>query len=191
MRMADKDRIAEVYARCLLELMTASPDGGRAVERDLDMLAAVCDREPRFGTFLISPYFSHSAKQEMVHSVFGGKVDRMTLNFLNAVIDHRREAVLPQMIDRCRRLSRARRGHQTVKVTVAENLSAEEQARLSNDLATALNAQVELDVHVDPSIVGGVVIRYADRKVDNSIRGRLHHVLGEIRRLQQRHKAQL
>ena len=188
MRTADAVRIADMYARCLLELAQGTADGGDVIESDLSALSIVMTQEPAFRAFLVSPYFSESAKQELIRKVFAEKVDRMTLNFLLVVVAHHREAVLEQMIGRYRQLSQAGRGRQAVRVTVARTLSAEQQAGLSNDLAGALKAEVELDVRVEPSIIGGIVVHYAGRKVDNSIRTRLHRIVGEIARLQLEYK---
>jgi F-type H+-transporting ATPase subunit delta len=188
MRTADAVRIADISARSLAEVAQSAAGTGDAVERDLDSLSAVMAQEPQFRAFLVSPYFSESAKQDVVRKVFAAKVDPITLNFLLVVVSHHREAVLDQMIDCYRQLSHVRRGLQAVRVTVARTLNDEQRAGLLNNLTGALKAEVELDVRVDPSIIGGIVIHYAGQKVDNSIRTRLHRVVGEIARLQVEHK---
>jgi F-type H+-transporting ATPase subunit delta len=188
MRTADAVRIADIYAGCLAEVAQGTADKGDAIERDLEALSAVMTQEPQFRAFLVSPYFSESVKQEVVRKVFGATLDPITLNFLLVVVSHHREAVLDQMIEKYRQLSQVRHGHQAVRATVARPLSDEQRTGLAGNLTDALKTQVDLDVRVDPSIIGGVVIHYAGRKVDNSIRTRLHRVVGEIARLQTEHK---
>lgn len=188
MRTADAVRIADIYAGCLAEVAQGAADKGDAIEFDLESLSAVMDQEPQFRAFLVSPYFSESVKLEMVRKVFGAKLDPITLSFLLVVVSHRRESVLDQMIERYRQLSQVRHGHQAVRATVARPLSDEQRAGLLNNLTGALKTEVDLDVRVDPSIIGGIVIHYAGQKVDNSIRTRLHRVVGEIARLQIEHK---
>jgi F-type H+-transporting ATPase subunit delta len=188
MRTADAVRIADIYARCLAEVAQGTAGRADAIEQDLESLSAVMAQEPKFRAFLVSPYFSESAKQDLVRRVFGAQVDPITLNFLLVVVSHRREGVLDEMIGRYRQLSQVRPGRQAVRATVARPLNDEQRAGLSSDLAGALKAEVDLDVRVDPSIIGGIVIHYAGQKVDNSIRTRLHRVVGEIARLQIEHK---
>jgi F-type H+-transporting ATPase subunit delta len=188
MRSADAVRVADIYARSLAEVARGAADGGDTVERDLEALSTVMTQEPQFRAFLVSPYFSESVKQDMVHKVFDGKMDPIVLNFLLVVVAHHREAVLDQMINHYRQLSHARRGLQAVRATVARPLSDEQRVGLLSNLTGALKSEVELDVRVDPSIIGGIVIHYAGQKVDNSIRTRLHRVVGEIARLQVEHK---
>jgi F-type H+-transporting ATPase subunit delta len=187
MRTADAVRIADIYARSLADVAQGAA-GGDAVEGDLELLSAVMAHEPQFWDFLVSPYFSESAKQDMVRKVFEGKMDPITLNFLLVVVSHHREAVMDQMIRRYRELNQTRHGLQTVRATVARPLGDEQRAGLLRNLTEALKAEVELDVRVDPSIIGGIVFHYAGQKVDNSIRSRLHRVVGEIARLQVEHK---
>ena len=179
MRASDAVRIADVYARCLREL-TPDPTQADAVERDMNVLSVTLEEEPRLKAFLTSPRFSEAVKQDLIRKVFGERVDRLTMNFLMVVVAHHREAVLERMIERYKELSRVERGCQAVTATVAKPLSAEQRVALSDALAKSLNAEVQLDTHVDPSIIGGVVIRYAGRMVDNSVRGRLHRIIGEI-----------
>jgi F-type H+-transporting ATPase subunit delta len=188
MRTADAVRIADLYARSLLDLAQGTADAGVTVEGDLDSLAAVMAQEPQFRAFLVSPYFSELAKQDLIRRVFAAQLDRLTLNFLLVVVAHHREAVLDQMVERYRQLSQARRGLQAVRVTVARPLNPEQQAGLSKNLAGALKSEVQLDVRIDPLIIGGIVIHYAGRKVDNSVRTRLHRIVGEIARLKTEHK---
>jgi F-type H+-transporting ATPase subunit delta len=188
MRTADAIRIADIYAGCLAQVAQDAADKGDAIERDLEALAAVMAEEPQFRAFLVSPYFSESAKQDLMRRIFGAKVDPITLNFLMVVVSHHRESVLDQMIERYRELSRTRHGRQAVRATVARPLNDEQRAGLTNNLTDALKTQVDLEVRVDPSIIGGIVIHYAGCRVDNSIRTRLHRIVGEIARLQTEHK---
>ncbi len=188
MRTGDAVRIADIYAGCLAEVARGTADKGDTVAQDLEALARVLAEEPQFRAFLMSPYFSESAKQDMLRRIFEGKVDPITLNFLLVVVGHHRESVLDQMIERFRQLTQTRHGRQAVRATVARPLSDEQQAGLTQNLTDALKAQVDLEVRVDPSIIGGIVIHYAGRKVDNSIRTRLHRIVGEMARLQTEHK---
>jgi len=171
--------IANIYAHGLLDLA----DQARVVETvsaDLDALSTLLAQEPDFRAFLASPYFTEQVRHDLVRRVFAGKLHRLTLNFLAVVIDHDRGALLPEITDRFKQLHRACQGYQTVKVTVAHALSEEELGKLARDLAGALNTKVDLDAHVDPSIGGGVIIRYGENMLDNSVRGRLlrtvHHL---------------
>ena len=181
------DRVAEIYARPLLEL-AADEHVIDGVRDDLDVLSAVLTKENSFASFLVSPYFAQGAKAEFVQKVFAGRLKDLTVNFLLVVIKHDRETFLPQIIAKYGRLCSAHQGCQLVKATVASPMSVERLERLLADLVSALNCRVELQLCVDPSIIGGVIIRYADKLVDNSVRGRIHRIVADIADPQKRQK---
>jgi F-type H+-transporting ATPase subunit delta len=112
----------------------------------------------------------------------------MTLSFLSVTIDHNRGKLLPEIIERYKQLFRALRGYQTVTVVVAKALGPDQAAKLRQDLAGAMHAKVDLDVHVDPAILGGVILRYADKMLDNSIRGRLIRTVAQVTNPENRYK---
>jgi F-type H+-transporting ATPase subunit delta len=172
-------QIAGTYAQSLLELAEQSGIID-AVETDLETVATLLAEERSFQAFLASPYFAEQTKRDLIRKVLSGRLNQITLNFLSVVIDHDRAGLLPEIIDRYEQLYRAYRGYQTVTAVVASPLREDQKARLSQDLASAMNTRVDLEVRVDPSILGGVIFRYGDRMVDNSVRGRLVRTVEQI-----------
>ncbi|MBM4024983.1 MAG: ATP synthase F1 subunit delta [Planctomycetes bacterium] len=171
--------LAETYARSLLEAAQEAR-AVDAVAADLEVVAALLTQEPELGAFLASPYVGESAKRTLLHEALAGKLHPLTLQFLQVTIAHERGALLPVILDRYRRLSRAYEGYETVKVTVAQSLSPEQTEKLSRDLAAAMRAKIDLEVQVEPAILGGVIIRHGDRMLDNSLRGRLVRAVDQI-----------
>jgi len=187
MKAGTATHLADLYAGSLLEL---ARDSGTIedVSADLETLATLLAREPGFGAFLASPYFAEQTKQDLLQRVFAGKLHRITINFLDVAIDHNRGALLPQMVDRYRKLYRRYRGYEAVTVTVAQSLSREQQDQLARDLAQAMQVRIDMEVQVDPSLLGGVIIRHGDQMLDNSIRGRLLRAVRRVADPENRHK---
>jgi len=180
-------RIADIYAQILLDLA----DESQAVEEvaaDLDAVSTLLEQQPDFEAFLASPYFAEQTKRDFVRRVFAGKLQTLTLSFLSVTAEHNRGGFLPEIIGRFKQLYREYLGYQTVEVTVARPISPEQLEGLSHELAEALKAKVDLDVHVDPSILGGVVIRYGEEMLDNSVRGRLARAINQLTNPQKRQK---
>ena len=183
-------RVADIYARTLLDLAKQA----RTVESaaaELEVVATLLTQNPRFGAFLASPYFAEQTKQDLLRRVLQDRVSLLTLHFLLVIIDHGRGALLPDIIERLQQLYRAYQGYQPVQVTVARPLNPEQLAQLSRELAEALHTKIDLDVQVDPSILGGVVIRYGEEMVDNSVRGRLARTIYQLTNPRKRQKAEL
>lgn len=181
--------VVEAYAQSLLDLADES-NVVDTVETDLETVSALLAREPRFQAFMASPYFAEQTKQDLLRKVFADKLHRITLNFLFVTMDHNRGRLLRDMIDRYTQLYRARRGYRTVTAVVARALREDQRAKLSQDLAEAMHATVDLDVRVDPAILGGVILRYDDKMLDNSIRGRLARTVGRAVNPENRHERQ-
>jgi F-type H+-transporting ATPase subunit delta len=183
-------RVADIYAQTLLDLaretQTVEP-----VAADLDTLATLLRQEPTLADFLASPYFSEENKKDLLHQVFAGRLQRLTLNFLQVMTDHDRGALLCRIVNRFAQLHRIYQGYETVEVTVAQPLDGPQREKLAHDLAAALQTKVDLDVHVDPAILGGVIIRYDENMLDNSIRGRLARTVNQLTHPQTRQKAGL
>jgi F-type H+-transporting ATPase subunit delta len=138
------------------------------------------EQSPDFEAFLASPYFGEQAKRDMIRKILTGRLQPLTLHFLFVMIDHNRGRFLPQIVGRYHQLYRVYQGYQTVEVTMAQPLSDDEKEKLAKELAEAMNAKIDLDVRVDPGLLGGLVIRYGDKMVDNSVRGRLARTVHQL-----------
>jgi F-type H+-transporting ATPase subunit delta len=172
-------RLADIYAHSLLDLAQEA----RIVELiagDLETVAMLLARQPELEAFLASPYFAEQTKRNLIRSVLTGQLHALTVNFLSVMIEHNRGALLPQILGRYRQLYRAYQGYEAVSVTVAQSPSEDQLRKLTQDLAEAMRAKIDLEVLVDPSILGGVIIRHSDKMLDNSVRGRLVRTVGRI-----------
>jgi F-type H+-transporting ATPase subunit delta len=183
-------RVAGIYAQTLLDLAQEAQTVG-PVAADLDAIATLLTQDPSFGAFLASPYFDEDTKKDLLRKVLAGHVQRLTLNFLLVMIDHGRGTLLPLIVNRFTQLYRRYQGYETVEVTVAKPLDPSQREKLLRDLAESLKMKVDLDVHVDPAILGGVVIRYNENMLDNSVRGRLARTINQLTNPQTRQKASL
>jgi F-type H+-transporting ATPase subunit delta len=183
-------RLANTYARSLLDLAEESRIV-EAVAADLEVVSTLLVQQPDLEAFLASPYFAEQTRRDLIRNALTGKLNRMTVNFLSVMIDHNRGALLRQILERFRQLYRAYQGYETVSVTVAQSLSPEQVQKLAQDLAEGMRAKIDLEVRVDPSLLGGIIVRHADKMLDNSIRGRLLRTVSQVANPENRHKQQL
>jgi F-type H+-transporting ATPase subunit delta len=187
MIVATATHVADIYARSLMDLAKEAHTV-EAVAADLEVVAALLAQEPDLETFLASPYFAEQTKRDVIRKVLTGKLNDLTLHFLYVMIDHGRGALLPGILDRFRQLYRAYQGYEAVTVTVAQSLNEEQVDKLAQDLAQALRIKIDLEVQVDPSILGGIVIRRGDNMLDNSVRGRLLRTVSRVANPENRYK---
>lgn len=172
-------RLAHTYARVLFSL---AEEAGcvEDVRDDLNLVSVLMEHEPDLGRVLVSPYFSLDDKRRLLHQVLAARIAALTLEFLVILVRHRRTAMLRPVRDLYGQLLDRRNGLSDVTVTLARPQGEQETTRLSRDLESALGRPIRMKVVLDPEIVGGIVIRYDGRVIDNSLRGRLNRAVREV-----------
>ncbi len=166
------EELAEKYARAIYEL---SKEGNRliAVEAQLSMVSQTISGHEGLSIFLYHPRVPAEAKKSLLKSVFGQEVALEVLNFLFLVVDKRRESLLPQIIDQFVVLANEERNIVIAKVTTALALDESQQTALAQKLTAVVGKNIRLNVHMDPSIIGGVIVRMGDKLIDGSVKRQL------------------
>ena len=77
-------------------------------------------------------------------------------------------------------LEREAKGIVEADVTVARRVSPEEERSIADRLQRLTGKQVDITVHIDPAILGGLVVRFGDRVIDASVAGRLQRLRQQI-----------
>jgi F-type H+-transporting ATPase subunit delta len=151
-----------------------------AVKEDLDCWTELCSVEKDFEKMIISPYFPSEYKQQFSARILSDKMGDLTTNFLAVVIRHNRTTYLRRIIVEYNRLWDAHQGYCPVEVTVAREMNSDEVGKLSADIASAINRKIKLKLFVNPSLIGGSVIRYDSKVIDNTVRRRLQETVETI-----------
>jgi len=172
------------YATALFEL---AEEAGSidAVKADLDTLARLYAESADFARLVKSPVFSADEQVKAVVAILQAVgISGLAANFVKLVAQNRRLFALPAMGSAFTALVAARRGEMTAQVTTAEPLSDTHIAALKQALAEQTGKDVSLDVTVDPSILGGLIVKLGSRMVDASLKTKLNsirHAMKEVR----------
>ena len=116
----------------------------------------------------------------MAESIFGKAVSRPVLNLIGLMLRRGRIEQLPRVAAEFRRLDNARQGITLATATSAAPLTPDEVRALTERLEQFTGGRVELDLQVDPSLLGGLVVRVGDRLIDGSVRGRLERLRNQL-----------
>ena len=100
----------------------------------------------------------------------------MTRSFLGLVAQNRRLFAAPAMIDAFLARLAARRGEITAEVVAAQALTPPQLDAVNEQLRKAMGSKVAVEVRVDPTLLGGLVVRVGSRMVDASLRSKLHRL---------------
>lgn len=166
------------YARALFDV-ARQQELVEQVATDLRGLEAVLKSAPHLGRVLRTPTIPAGRKRNLVRSVFHGRVNELTLRFMELAIAKKREEVLSDVPGEFQRLSYEMLNLLPVEVTSAVELTAEERTRLCTSLSSRTGKRIELRERIDPALMGGALVRIEDTIIDGSVRGHL-------RRLRQR-----
>ncbi len=112
-------------------------------------------------------------KKEVFRQVFAGAVSVITMNFLLLVLDKGREAHLEAIYQQYTARVRHRQNIQEAEVRTAMPLGADTLSALADRLGQSTGGQVVLTTKVDPSLLGGMVLKIGDRVYDGSVATRL------------------
>ncbi|MEA3080351.1 MAG: F-type H+-transporting ATPase subunit delta [Sphingomonadales bacterium] len=103
-------------------------------------------------------------------------LDAITANFLGVLARNGRKNQLRSVIRAFRRLAAEHRGEVTADVTTARPLGDDQIAALKQQLRTRAGRDVAIDASVDPTILGGIVVKLGSQQIDASIRTKLNRL---------------
>jgi F-type H+-transporting ATPase subunit delta len=164
------------YATALFEL-ARDQKSVDAVKADLDKFSAMLADSPDLLRLVRSPVFTADAQTKALSAVLAkAGISGIAANFLKVLTANRRLFAVADVIRAFRALVAKFKGEATAEVTVAEPLSDKNLDALKAALKTVSGKDVDLNVKVDPSIIGGLVVKLGSRMIDSSLRTKLNSI---------------
>ncbi|MCC0805452.1 F0F1 ATP synthase subunit delta [Methylobacterium sp. W2] len=168
--------VAGRYASALFELARD--------ERQIDAVAASLQqfdgllKESADLTRLVrSPVFTGEQQEAAIGAILDkAGITGLGANFIRLVAANRRLFVLPDMIRSFNRLVAASKGIVRAEVTVAERPSDAVIEEIKASLRDVARSEIDLDLRVDPALIGGLVVKIGSRMVDASLRTKLNGI---------------
>lgn len=166
--------IAQRYAKAVFEL-ALNAKGLDALESEVGTLAAALAVSADFNDLISSPIYSRDSQEKAVKALGAAMgLGPIMGNTLQLMATKRRLFVLPQMIAALRGLIAEHKGEITADVTSAETLSDAQKTALSAALSKSFGKDVKLNLAVDETLIGGLVVKVGSRMIDTSIRAKLN-----------------
>jgi len=148
-----------------------------AVKADLDRFEAMLDESEDLKRLVRSPVFSADVQAKALSAVLDkAAMTGISANFLKVLTANRRLFAIADVIRAFRALVAKFKGEASAEVTVAEPLSEKNLETLKAALKSVTGKDVTLNVQVDPSIIGGLVLKLGSRMVDSSLRTKLNSI---------------
>jgi F-type H+-transporting ATPase subunit delta len=173
---ADTSGVAGRYASALFDLA----DNAHALDQvaqDLATLRKLVAESSDLARLIASPVIGRAAQGKGLLAVLDAiGVQGLTRNFVGTVAANGRARDLPAMASAFLAELARRRGETTATVTSALPLTEAQLQQLTDTLRGVLGGKVSVDAHVDPDILGGLVVKVGSRLFDSSIRSKLQRL---------------
>jgi F-type H+-transporting ATPase subunit delta len=164
------------YATALFEL-ARDEKSIDAIKADLDRFDGMLGDSADLKRLVRSPVFSADTQSKALAAVLDkAGISGIAANFLRVLTANRRLFVVSEVIRAFRALVAKFKGEATADVIVAETLSDKNLDALRTALKTVTGKDVALNVKIDPSIIGGLVVKLGSRMVDSSLRTKLNSI---------------
>ena len=171
------------YATALFEL-ALEEHAIDAVKADLDRFDALIAESPDLQRLVRSPVFTAEQQTKALTALLEkAGIGGIAARFLQVVSANRRLFAAPDMIRGFRTLVALHKGETQATVTVAEPPSEAHLAAIKDALKVVTKKDVQIDVNVDPSIIGGLIVKLGSRMIDTSLRSKLNaikHAMKEV-----------
>jgi F-type H+-transporting ATPase subunit delta len=167
-----------MYARALFQ---AARDAGRLEEvaTDLAALASALGEIPELHAFLRNPQVEPAGKAAVLEEISAG-ADELVRNFLRMAAEKGRAGELAEMNAELEALVAREQNRLTVELTTAYELTDEEAQSIVRTIEAASGRTVDATRSVDPSLLGGIVLKVGSFLADGSVRGRLERLRQEL-----------
>jgi F-type H+-transporting ATPase subunit delta len=168
--------VAGRYASALFDLARENR-AMDAIGADLDRFDELYRDSPDLQRLVRSPVFTAEEQVRAISAVLErAGIGGIAGNFIRLVASNRRLFALPDMIRAYRTFVADAKGIVRAEVRLAEKPSDRVLEEIRAALRDVASAEIDLDVRIDPSLIGGLVVRMGSRMVDASLRTKLNHI---------------
>ena len=168
--------IAARYATAIFE-MAKEDKKLKAIQSDIAALSSALADSAGFSALINSPVYSRKEQGAAIGAIAKQiKLSPIVTNALGLMASKRRLFVLPQLLDALRDLIAQEYGEVTADVTAAKALTKAQQDKLAKTLKATVGKDVNINMAVDESLIGGLIVKVGSKMIDTSIRSKLSNL---------------
>lgn len=174
------DKLSLRYAKALFQ-EASSKALVDVVHADLEFIQNTLKASRELRAVFKSPVIQSHKKLAITNQLYGGKINKLTEDFLNLIIEQDRDAFLPGIIDAFFKLYNESKGITEVTVTTATELDAANEEKIVRYIKSKSGyPNIKIIKKVDPSLIGGFIVDFGGKLLDDSVRYKLNKVSKEL-----------
>ena len=168
--------ITTPYAEAFLQVASSRKEVDEVVDQAKAIIGLWKD-SPELSEAMSSPVLEVEAKKAALEKLFGNEVTPSFLNLLKLLADRQRIGLLDAVLERLLELYREQRNIALATVTSASPLSDEQQADLLKKIQSIAGTNnLELNLKVDPALIGGFIVSVGSKVIDASLAGQVRRL---------------
>ncbi|HAH60068.1 MAG: ATP synthase F1 subunit delta [Lentimicrobiaceae bacterium] len=171
--------ISQRYAKALIDL-SIERQLLEQVYDDMNRLESICKSNPDFRHMLNNPLIRNERKIKVIHALFKDSLQPLTLKYMELLIRKRRESHLDEISKAFNVLYREHKNIRLVYVSSVVPLEDKTRTEIKNIVAGDSGADVRLIEKIDPSLIGGLIIKIDNTLFDDSVRRKLKDLRKEF-----------
>ena len=161
------------YASALFDL-AREENALEAVDSDVTSLRTMLADSADLARLIASSLFSAEDQSRALAAVMDkAEISGLTANFVKLTAKNRRLFALPGMLRAFHEFLAKHRGETIAIITSAEPLSEAQVSALKEALAEKAGGTIKLETHVDPTLIGGLIVQLGSQMIDTSVKTRL------------------
>ena len=172
-------RVARRYAKALFELALEEKNLD-TVNKDFEMIRDLLENSQDFSDFVKNPLISANERADILKQIFEGKLSEMSYNFLNMVNEKKRLDFLQEIVESFQLFVKKNSGIVEGELLSAIELNKTQIERIRKNVEQLTGKSVILNQQIDPSVLGGFVVKIEDLVIDNSIRRQLQRLREQL-----------
>lgn len=172
--------ISQVYSDALFDLGKEN-NSLDIKQKDLVFIKRILDENEDLKKLLQNPNIQKSDKKEIVENIFSN-IDKQSLNFIKVLIDKSRFNYINDILDGFFSKYYDENNIARGILTTARSMDKEDIDTIKKALSKKLDKKVELDVNIDPKLMGGFSIKIDGKLIDNSLKNRLLDLKGSLKK---------
>jgi len=165
--------VASRYAKSLLELSIEKNNLDK-INDDMVQLSEVCEESRDLVNLLNNPVVNSDKKANVFDKLFKGKFDELSLSFIQLINKNKREDILPNIAQSFTQLYKAHKHILDVNLISATPLEESVKSKIIEKIkAKYSDYTINLIEKIDPSLIGGFIVKIGDKQIDSSIASQL------------------
>jgi F-type H+-transporting ATPase subunit delta len=171
-------RAAIRYAKAILEIADSKKVASQ-VSADMALISSTINTNAELNTFIQSPTINVEQKENAVLEVFAN-ANAVTKSLFHLLMENKRFEILNAIAVEYNQLFDIMNGVEVAKVTTAIAMDAALEAKVSAKIATFSDKKITIENTIDPSIIGGFILRIGDKQYNGSVANRLQVLKREL-----------